>query len=207
MRLLGLDISARNTGWSTYEHLGAGKAPRIRCGSWKCAGSDFDICAENLSDHLTEFLKGERERGAAIEYAAIEEPFRVIPRGGRKRNDLFASEPGGAISNSHTMLVLHAMAGSACGILRQFHIPKRMVTPSTWRKSFIGTSKAPASVARDKGSAWLKREVRSAADVLGEKYGFEVPNNDASDAVGIVFWLAANVDHMQAEDDLLQRVA
>lgn len=206
--LLGLDI-ASTTGWSTYQPLGLGKPPRIRCGSWKCAGDDFDTKAEALSDHLYRFLRDQRREGTIFAYAAIEEPLRLIPGGrGRKAGGLFASAPDGqAASNPHTLLVLHALAGSACAILRQFHIPKRIVAPATWRKSFIGVTRAPPTVARKDGSKWLKAQVREAADLLGSRYGFDVRNNDASDAVGIVFWLAANVAHFQAEDDYRARQA
>lgn len=208
MTLLALDI-ATVTGWATYQLLGAAKPLRIRCGSWRCDGDDFDSKSEALSDHLYRFLKEERANGTRFEYAAIEEPLRLIPGGrGRKPGGLFASTPDtSAGSNPHTLMVLHAMAGSACAILRQFRIPKRIVTPSTWRKSFIGVTRAPATIARKDGSKWLKAQVRDAANLLGAKHGFNVPNNDASDAIGIAFWLAANVAHFQAEDEYRARRA
>lgn len=199
--LIGLDV-ASTTGFCIYQSIGAGKPPRIRCGSWKCLGDDFDTKSESLSDHLYALLKSERAAGARIEYAAIEEPLLVIPRNGvRKGGGLFASEPdNSATSNPHTLMVLHAMTGAACAILRQFHIPKRMVRPATWRKSFIGVTKAPVTVAKKDGSKWLKGQVREAANLLGVKYGFHVANNDVSDSIGVAFWLAANVAHFQAED-------
>lgn len=206
--LLALDV-ATTTGFCLYQTLGAGRAPRIRCGSFKCLGDDFDTKAESLSDHLYALLKAERSAGARIEYAAIEAPLRLIPKShGRKHGGLFASTPDdGAGSNPNTLMQLHAMTGSACCMLRRFHIPKRIVAPSTWRKSFIGITRAPATVERKDGSKWLKAQVREAADRLGNKYGFHVPNNDASDAIGIAFYLAANVAHFQAEDEYAARRA
>lgn len=198
--LLALDI-ASVTGFATYESVGP-RGLRIRCGSWRCDGEDFDTKAESLSDHLSRFLRDESANGTRFEYAAIEEPLRLIPGGkGRRHGALFASVPDTSSSNPHTLMVLHALAGSACGILRQFHIRKRLVTPATWRKSFIGISRAPAHVPKKDGSKWLKKQVREAADALGVKYGFHVPNNDASDAIGISFWLAANVAHFKSEDE------
>lgn len=207
MLLLALDI-ATVTGFALHEHIGPGRAPRIRCGSWRCEGDDFDTKTESLSDHLYRLLIEERNAGRRIAYAAIEEPLRLIPKGGRKPGGLFASTPADqAQSNPHTLMVLHAMAGGASAILRRFHIPKRIVTPATWRKSFIGVTRAPPSVLRKDGSRWLKTQVRDAADLLGSKYGFNVPNNDASDALGISFWLAANVGHFIQEDEYRARQA
>ncbi len=204
--LLGLDL-ATTSGFAFYESLGVGRAPRIRCGSFKCEGDDFDTKAESLSDHLYDLLKAERQSGSRIEYAAIEAPLRVIPTGGRKHGGMFASVPGEAASNPNTLMQLHAIAGAACAILRQFHIQKRIVMPATWRKSFIGITRAPANIPKNKGSDWLKNQSREAADLLGAKYGFHVPNKDAAEAVGIVMWLAAHVAHFQAEDEYHARQA
>lgn len=204
--LLALDV-ATNTGWCLYE--GGSSRPRIRCGSWRCAGDDFDSKARSLSDHLTRLLREERANGGGVTLAAVEEPFRHLPmKGGKQHGGMFASVPqDGALSNPHTLMVLHAMAGAACAILHQFRIRTEIVRPATWRKSFIGTTRAPVSVARGQTSKWLKQEVRGKAELLGRDLGFHIANTDASDAVGIAFWLAANERRFREEDALRARQA
>ncbi len=206
--LLALDIATK-TGFAVLEDLGHGVAPRVRCGSWHCQGGDFDAKCEALSDHLTGLLRDLRGQGVKPTLAAVEEPIRRLPMVRRRvAGGMFASEPvEEMVSNPNTMLVLPAMIGAACAILRQFKVRKVLVAPATWRKSFIGMSRAPRTIERGKTSQWLKAEVRRKAELLGQKYDFHVPNNDASDAVGISFWLAANEGLFAACDALRKQAA
>jgi hypothetical protein len=161
--------------------------------------------AEMLSDYLADLLREERRSGDPVAYAAIEEPIKVIPGG--ERHDLAGSYKANA-GTAEIVGILHAMAGSACGILRQFSVPTRMVDVKVWRKSFLPRdTRPPVTVARGKTSKWWKDETLKHARYIADRDGFDVPNKDSADAVGIAHWLAANVAHMRAEDDLLRRIA
>lgn len=178
-----LDVATR-CGWALWTDRGS-ESPAVSCGSWPCIGRDFDEKCAVLSDHLTETLRGQRRRQAPVVKAAIEAPIRRLPTRKRMRDD--GVEVDELASNPHTMLVLPAMIGAACAILRQFGVPWTIVAPSTWRKVALGTGRAPVG----KGTAWFKSEMRMRAEILGAKLDFRVPNHDAADAVGIAIWLAA----------------
>ncbi len=74
--------------------------------------------------------------------------------------------------------------------LNAMQIPTFEVATSTWRKSFFpdGT-RPPDHIVKGKTAAWWKAEaVRKCGDM-----GIDVDGHDAAEAVGISFWLRANI--------------
>ncbi len=204
--LLGLDI-ATTTGWALYEVHELRNHPQISCGSWKCKperkGDHVDTCGK-MAAHLVALHKSLRDRGLQIDRVAIEAPLKV--RVGAKRvirDDMWASHTETTqATNAATEFITPALHGAAIAILCAYKIPVDNVMSSTWRKSFIGVGRAPKEIQNKR--KWWKDKVREAADLLGTDMGFNVPNMDASDAVGVVFWLAAQVRTMAGHEDMFR---
>lgn len=186
---LGLDIASR-TGFCLFADQGAGASPRIRCGSWDCRSYEPDGQSDALSDNLTGLIRDLRRSGGRISRAAIEAPIRKIPT--EKVRDARGQIIEAMRGNPNTMFVLNAMYGAARAILRQFRVPVDVVASASWRKVALGTGRKPVGA----DDNWFKREMKLRALVLGERLGFDVPDHDASDAVGIAIWLAAQSGHL-----------
>lgn len=208
MTYFTLDVSSANTGWTLLQDMGRERPPRVECGSFACRGRDIHEQAAALSDALVPLLRDFRARGVKIERAAIEDVIRRLPmRKVRKDNGMFASEEvEEMVSNPNTMIVLPALVGAAAAILHQFKIPTCLIAPATWRKGFIGVSRAPRHIERGKTSKWLKVEVRQKAEMIGQRLGFTVKNYDVSDSIGIAFHLAAT-EGARAAIEALRRAA
>jgi Holliday junction resolvasome RuvABC endonuclease subunit len=186
---LALDPSASNTGWAVIGDDGEWKPALVECGSFSCAGADIAEHAAKLSTHLTALIRKFRDRGVQIVGAAIEAPILVPRTRSVIGADGQAEERPSADANS--MMKGPAIIGAAVAILVQWRIPVVMVAPATWRKSFIGTGRAPVGArAAGKGRAWFKSEVRKKSAHLGLLFNFTVRNYDASDALGIAFHYA-----------------
>ncbi len=202
--LLGLDI-ATTTGWALYEIEHPRNRPQISCGSWKCKpavkGDHVDTCGK-MAAHIIALHKDLRHRGLRIDRVAIEAPLKV--RVGAKRvvrDDMWASHTETTqATNAATEFITPALHGAAIGILTAYKIPVVNVMSSTWRKSFIGVGRAPKEIQNKR--KWWKDKVREAADLLASDLGFNCPNMDASDAVGVVFWMAAQVRTMAGHEEL-----
>lgn len=202
MTLLALDPASR-TGWCAYQDLGQGRAPRIACGSIQAAGADEGAFFASYSVQLRNLIEEHRPRLIGIERemttqaSEIVEPDPTDMLGGKRRR---------SIRNHQSVLVQIGIRGIILALIGQRRpswglpngIPFVFVHMSTWRKSFIGCVKAPAHVPRAKSSQWLKAEARMKAELWGQKYGFNVPNTDAGDAVGIAFHLAGTREGIMA---------
>ncbi len=191
--LLGLDI-ATTTGWALYEIDSPRARPQIECGSWKCkplvTGDHVETCGK-LAAELIALQKKIDKRGLRIAHAAIEAPLKM--RVGRKRvvsGGLYASHTETEqVTNAATEFITPALHGSAIAILTAYKIPIANVMSSTWRKSFTGVGRAPKGTENNR--KWWKAKVRECADLLATDFEFHIPNVDAAEAVGVVFWLAA----------------
>ncbi len=165
MILLGIDQSMRATGW-------AFNTPhRVFTGTIKPAGKIEGNRLCRLANGLHQILRDHGRPTAA----AIEAPAYFIGRDNRA--------------------TLQAVYGCRAVLLATFNaleIPTFEVVTSTWRKSFFpdGT-KPPDNIARGKTSAWWKDEaVRKCGDM-----SIDVDGHDAAEAVGISFWLRANISN------------
>lgn len=186
---LSLDIASR-TGFCVWTDKGPGAAPAIECGSWAFKGRDADEKADALSKHLTAFLRSCKAGGRPIRWSAVERPMETVPlkqvidNHGRSRNVLDGSPA--------TLVMQNRMYAAARAILTAFNARPVAVAAPTWRKLVLGTGRAP----RGEGSRWFKREMQKRAADLAVRYGFEVPNHDAADSLGIAIWLAAQLGHL-----------
>ncbi|MEJ8571271.1 hypothetical protein [Microbaculum marinum] len=189
MSLLGLDLATR-AGWTLFTHDGTQDPPEIECGSWSFDGRDADEKADKLSRHLTEFLRDCRRRGRSVKASAIERPMETVPtktiidKFGRKRSVLDG--------NPATLVMQNRMYAAARAILLAFNAHPVSVASATWRKTVLGVGRAP----RGEDSRWFKREMQKRAASLALRYGFDVPNHDAADSLGVAIWLAAQTGRL-----------
>lgn len=186
---LGLDLAGR-CGWAVITTFDDGRAPEFRCGSWDCTKGNHQ--GEELSDRLTRLIRRQRELGRPISSAMIEAPIRRVPT---KKVQI---RPGkwAEVLDGHpnTAFILNSMEGSARAILRQFKIPCDEVASSTWRKIVLGIGRAP----KDSPSNWFKKEMVFRAEMLGDRFDFEIPNHDAADALGVCIAAVAQRGHLPA---------
>lgn len=209
--LLGVD-PATTLGWATYEHLGRGKAPRIQCGTFRAQGDNEAAVFADFARKFRDLLDEVQPRRAAIEarmpsFAGGEwedDPDALVP--GRMQRKQIRNEANVKRQDGIRAIMLAQFGARRASIGLPSGIPCEEVSSRSWRASFFGKgTKPPASVKPEKRRAWWKSEAKIKALMLGERWGFHVPNVDAAEAVGIVMWLAAREHHLQARDDLLAR--
>lgn len=129
-------------------------------------GKDDDEIFDGFRNHLRPLLAS-----YPVEYLALEEPL---------RSDLHRKEKDGTIvpiSNMKTFLRLYGLRAHAIQICRALNIEWYEVNQSTWRKAFLRNGRADkdAAVAQCKLMRW------------------PVPNKDAAEACGVVWWLAGHL--------------
>lgn len=200
MALLGLDIStaagfAVDDGTRTFAWTWTARVARPNGLNPHDihAGYHGEI-ARQFADELREAL----ER-YDIERVAIEKP--IPPNGfGGGRDEVTNPAPFGGIqikrgrrsaptsfNVSYLMLGLPMVASMVC---RETGVPVQFVPIPTWRKAFLGCTRAPKSVDGDaKRRKWLKDRCVE----LCHREGLEIDTDNAADAVGIVRCLRAKV--------------
>lgn len=211
--LLGLD-PATTTGWASYESLGRDRDPRVRCGHFTAKGDNEAAVFADFARQMQALLNEVRPRRVAVEMrlpsfagGGVEDDPRALTHGRVRprqiRNENNVKRQDGIRG---VLLALLGFRRPSLGLPNG--IPYEEVHLREWRESFFGKGhKPPATVAREKRSQWWKAEARMKAELLGQKWGFSVPNNDAAEACGIVMWLAARENNLAARDALVRRAA
>ena len=214
--LLGLDLGSR-TGWATYQRLGNDRHPRVRCGLLHAKGDDRRRLASDYMLKMQRLLKETQP-----DHIAIEGGVGINPGGVGVEDDPRALVHGRfkskGMTNANTLRLLAGFEFAVLGLAGMRApsrdmpdgIPVTEVAISTWRKSFLGMGRAPQEVPKKDRRLWLKKAAKDKAQDWGDQWGFELPTGDregnAAEAVGIVCWLAAHVEKLQAEADLLTRI-
>lgn len=213
MTLLMAFDPATKCGWATYEDLGRGRKPRVECGSFTADGDTEGQLFSDFARKASALLVEKRPIRVAVEMrmptsAGHWEDSRdgELIGGKQWKTDKF---DGAAKRQDGLRAVLLATISAPRPKLQ---IPAGIqyveVAVATWRRSFFGAGVKPPVSEREAGKSrqWWKREAKMKAASLGLQLGFTVPNADAAEAVGIVFWLAANERRFMAED-LLSRAS
>lgn len=111
----------------------------------------------------------------AVEHVAIEEPL---------RSDLSRTEKDGTkvpISNMQTFLRIYGLRALAVEMCFALNIDCCEINQSTWRKAFLGNGRA------DKDMAVAQCKL----------LGYAVTSKDASEAIGVCWWLAGHLKTTQ----------
>lgn len=159
--------------------------------------------AAEFRDHLRAWLVDNR-----IEAVAIERPMQSNVTFKKPTVDMNAGFYGQAIryetkggTNFSTIFRLYVLAGEACELCARLNIPVHIVTSGEWRKAFLGDLRPPKG--HENPSAWWKHQ----AKLQCERIKVSVPNADAADGVGIVWWLRGKLNpRLAARHDDLFRV-
>lgn len=134
--------------------------------AYRPPGKTDDEIFHGFRNHLLPLLKD-----FGVAYVALEEPL---------RSDLTRKEADGSvvpISNMRTFLRLYGLRAHAIQICRQISVDWFEVNQSTWRKAFLrnGRGDKDAAMAQCKLMRW------------------SVPNKDAAEACGVVWWLSGHL--------------
>lgn len=188
MRLFTLDISKANTGWATLT------PKRVECGSFRPTGDTDGKLFASFRKFVFESIDKYFDTPEPVTAVAIE---RIMPGGTSKRvpvakNDMIGGFEIKNTTNFETQLALYGLRAVALEVIEVFGLPVFMPTVSVWRKSFLGFSHAPRSMAFKNDyqrAKWIKERTIEACQQLN----IHVPNHDAADAVGIAIWLRARL--------------
>jgi len=203
---------ATKCGWATYEDLGRGRKPRVECGSFTGVGDTDGQFFSDFARKASALIVERRPMRVAVEMrmptsAGHWEDGRSDMVGGKVwKSDKF--DAAAKRQDGIRAVLLATIAAPRQKLQLPAGIQYEEVAVNTWRKSFFGAGtkppRPPADVKTDAYSAWRrqwwKREAKMKAASLGLQLGFVVPNSDAAEAVGIVFWLAANERRFEALD-------
>lgn len=188
--LLGLDPATR-LGWALSPPFR--EVERIRVGSWQAptGAPTHEKCAA-LAGHLADLCRSTR-----IIYAAIEVPMSSPPRMRKvaKQTPLGIEVEEVAAGSLHAQNVLWAIHGAVVAILASFGIPFRTVSVPTWRAEVLGNGR----MKNDEAKRLCKERL--------EARGVHVPNLDAAEAGGLLFFAQRHYRRWQAEDEALRRSA
>lgn len=173
MRILGLDPS-QTTGWALYdttEHISAIRAGVIRVSR---AEGGYEVKAAELGRQLTRMIRDQKP-----DFIAMEEPLRSMPAG-RKPMKFMGEESEETQAAGGVLAVISSnqMAGACAAIIGAFAIPFATISPSSWRKQFLG-------VGRNHG--WQRADWKKACRERCKALRIIVTNDDMADAVGIAF--------------------
>lgn len=166
---------------------------RIRVGSWQLPmGATIQLKVQVLTRQLVQLCQSEK-----VGYAAVETPM-AAPR---KRREITKQTPLGfekvVVSDGDTKSQnqLWAIHGAIIAVLSAFGIPHRAVGVKEWRAEVLQNGNISGDDAKR-----VCREKLEARNVY-------VPNVDAAEAGGILFWLQGRYRRFLAEDEALRRSA
>ena len=133
------------------------------------------LIAMEFRDHLYGIFIAE-----GVECVGIEKPLppNLQEFGGPTMTGI---QKRGAVSFG-TIFRIYMLVGQAIEVCARLSIPIHVVHQASWRKSFIGVSRAPKGNTDNK---WLKKEAMKRCDLLR----IPATNLDAAEAVGIVWHL------------------
>lgn len=175
--LLAFDV-ATSTGWAKARPVG-GKLHRVACGTFKPTGNTEAKVFARFHDWILRLLEAERPDAVAIEQR--------LPSFARK-SDLGGSMQIRNEGNVKRQDGLRALTLAAIGAVGVGYYE---VNVQSWRAAFLPGMRPPPDVLKNKTRDWWKRQTLIRARELGDELGFQVPNADAGDAVGILSWLTA----------------
>lgn len=209
MALLGIDC-ATTTGLALQAKDGSIRAysfrPRAkRAFEYEAGKIDFTHrgkAAMELLEHLQLLIKDQMELGDPITDVAIEMPLRsnitftkteVNPNAGFFGQAVTKHQKGGT-----TMAVIYSLYGLhtiACAAFSDVNINVHVVEQNAWRSSFYRGERPPRGTADN--TKWWKNLAKKYCDMLK----IPVPNADAAEAVGILWWLKSQLEpkHRAAE--------
>jgi hypothetical protein len=130
-----------------------------------------------------------------IEAVAIEQPMRsnktfmkatVNKNAGFFGQAISYEEKGGTQYN--IIFRLYTLVGAACEVCSRLNVNVKVVNNTTWRKSFLGDMRPPRG--HSNPSQWWKEQAKRQC----ERLKVDVPNTDAADSVGIVWWLRGELN-------------
>lgn len=206
MKLLGLDI-ATTSGTCIYESGGRGVPASLECHLFHCPGENIIVQSAKLGRCVWDLITDHED----IAYAAIEKPLEFMSnRSAKVKTDLAGEVEATAGTSAAAMNIPKVLAGAAAGVVGAWGVPLVGVASGSWRKSFLGFGRAPNHIPKAGRKKWLKYEAYKRAEVIGREFGVTIPKSydyDAADALGIAFWLRANVDRLIAEDELRAKAA
>lgn len=189
MELLSLD-PATSCGWGLSPPFR--EVERIRVGSWQLPpGAAIQVKVATLTQRLIKLCQTEK-----IGYAAIE-----IPLESRGKREIVKQTPlgfekvtvaGGSRGSTNQLWAIH---GACIAVLSAFGIPFRAVGVKEWRADVLGNGNMSGD-----DSKRLCREKLEARNVM-------VPNVDAAEAGGVLFWLQRHYRRFIAEDAALRKAA
>lgn len=196
MRLGGLDIAT--TSGFAFADGEAIQASSFRPGAkrpFDLARGEVDFghegaVAREFRDYLRAWLVANE-----IEALGIERPLRSNVTFRKPIVDMKANfagqalkfeEKGGTTFNIiYRLYVLHGHAVETCCRL---NIPVHVVNNTEWRRAFLGDVRPPRGSTNQ--SAWWKNQ----SMLQCHRIGVEVKNADASDAVGVLWWLRGKLN-------------
>lgn len=212
---------ATKCGWATYEDLGRGRKPRVQCGSFTAVGDNEGQLFSDFARKASALIVEKRPVRIAVE-------MRMPTNAGHWEDSSDSGDMVGGktwqtdkydhankLQDGIRAVLLATIAAPRPRIQQPAGFPYHEVPINSWRKSFFGAGtkppQPPTTIKPKSRSAWRrgwwKREAKMKADALGLDMGFVVPNSDAADAVGIVFWLAANIHRLESLDLFNQRAS
>lgn len=136
---------------------------------------------EEFRDHILSTLGAWRP-----EYVGYEEPRTRDYERTKQRFDPTAQWAGAAMttfteraSSNLAMVRSLLLCAHLCGVCRRKNIPVMSIPGNTWRKAFLGYSRAP------KGTKDGRKFLKQACIAQCKLIGVNVPNDDAGDSVGV----------------------
>lgn len=145
-------------------------------------------------DHLRTLIATMDDEGDPIAGMAIEMPLRPNITFKKQVVNFQASFHGQAITheekggtNMATMYGLYGMHAIACEVFATRNIPIKVCNQTSWRSSFFRGERPPRGT-EDPGK-WWKNHAKKYCEMLK----IPVPSADAAEAVGILYWLKAQV--------------
>ncbi len=166
--VLALDQSMKNTGWA---HLVKGELPTAGAFSLPSWGDEEGLYLVRFEKWLTDMVVGRKVTNLMFENTYVRLPYR---------------EPLNVLVAQYGLISVMLM------VAFKMSVPALMVGPSTWRKSFLGVTGAPASIQdREERTAWLKRRALREAE---RRYGMVMDDHNAAEALGILHFGVCSID-------------
>lgn len=172
--ILGIDQSSSKTGMCLIDTAESLSTARLH--SFATQGTSDQAKVESFSMQIDQILRDWKP-----EFVAIEEPLKHIQPHTKRVQTLHGVREEQTI-NAHTPLLLNMIAGALIRGLMGLKLPRTMVRPQTWRKSFLGYT---TNKEREKHG---HKTWKHAAVAQCERYGIPARNQDQAEAAGIAFW-------------------
>lgn len=154
--------------------------------------------------HLIALINTMMEEDDRITDVAIEEPLRSDLKFRKPVVDTSTAWAGQAVryeerggTSFSAVYGLYGLHTAACEVAADRNINIHIVHQNTWRSSFYRGERPPRGC--DDPSKWWKQHAKKYCEMLK----VPVPNADAAEAVGILYWLKSQVEPKYAAADSL----